>query len=146
MGNINDINKVSEQYSTPQNLDIRISIHEKYSTNKLGFGNWIYNHYEFFDGCKILELGCGNGNMWTNKTDVIGDKAELILSDLSDGMLDEAKIKLGKYNNIQFKKIDIMDIPYEDETFDFVIANMMLYHVPDLPAAIAISSEADPGR
>ena len=75
MGNINDINKVSEQYSTPQNLDIRISIHKKYSTNKLGFGNWIYNHYEFFDGCKILELGCGNGNMWTNKTDVIGDKA-----------------------------------------------------------------------
>ena len=56
----------------------------------------------------------------------------MILSDLSDGMLDEAKIKLGKYNNIQFKKIDIMDIPYEDETFDFVIANMMLYHIPDL--------------
>jgi ubiquinone/menaquinone biosynthesis C-methylase UbiE len=35
----------------------------------------------------------------------------------------------------QFKEIDAQEIPYEDETFDAVIANHMLYHVPDRPKA-----------
>lgn len=35
------------------------------------------------------------------------------------------------------KIIDIQNIPYEDNSFDLVIANMMLYHVPDLPRALA---------
>nr|MBQ6242284.1 methyltransferase domain-containing protein [Lachnospiraceae bacterium] len=32
--------------------------------------------------------------------------------------------------------IDIKDIPFPDKEFDVVIANMMLYHVPDLPRAL----------
>ena len=43
MGNINDISVVKQQYSTANNLNTRISIHDKYSTNKMGFGNWIEN-------------------------------------------------------------------------------------------------------
>ncbi len=38
---------------------------------------------------------------------------------------------------VQFKEIDAQSIPFEDETFDAVIANHMLYHVPDRPKAIA---------
>jgi ubiquinone/menaquinone biosynthesis C-methylase UbiE len=37
----------------------------------------------------------------------------------------------------QFKEIDAQSIPFDDETFDAVIANHMLYHVPDRPKAIA---------
>jgi ubiquinone/menaquinone biosynthesis C-methylase UbiE len=37
----------------------------------------------------------------------------------------------------KFKEIDAQAIPFEDETFDAVIANHMLYHVPDRPKAIA---------
>ncbi len=33
--------------------------------------------------------------------------------------------------------MDIQEIPYEDETFDAVIANMMLYHVPDIYTGLA---------
>jgi ubiquinone/menaquinone biosynthesis C-methylase UbiE len=36
----------------------------------------------------------------------------------------------------QFKEIDAQSIPFDDETFDAVIANHMLYHVPDRPKAI----------
>jgi ubiquinone/menaquinone biosynthesis C-methylase UbiE len=39
--------------------------------------------------------------------------------------------------NFKFEEIDAQSIPYEDETFDAVIANHMLYHVPDRPNAIA---------
>ncbi|MGN1345813.1 MAG: class I SAM-dependent methyltransferase, partial [Eubacteriales bacterium] len=36
-----------------------------------------------------------------------------------------------------FRQADIQSIPYEDDAFDAVIANMMLYHVPDLHRGLA---------
>jgi SAM-dependent methyltransferase len=38
--------------------------------------------------------------------------------------------------NYKFKEIDAQEIPFEDEMFDAVIANFMLYHVPDRPKAL----------
>ncbi len=132
MSKMTELKTVQEQYSSTKNLDIRISIHNKYSTNKQGFGNWIFEHYNFFDGCRILELGCGNGKMWKDKVYLIGDSSELILSDFSEGMLEEVRTEFQEEQHITIRQIDIENIPYEDETFDFVIANMMLYHIPDL--------------
>ena len=47
---------VKSQYGTTDKLERRISIHEKYSTNKTGFGPWIVSHYAFPEGCRVLEL------------------------------------------------------------------------------------------
>ena len=48
------------------------------------------------------------------------------------GALETAKATVGEHDNTEFRVIDIQSIPFEDESFDVVIANMMLYHVPDL--------------
>ena len=64
MNSINDSETVKDQYSTSESLSTRISIHDKYSTNKTGFGNWIFSNYDIRDGMKVLELGCGTGSMW----------------------------------------------------------------------------------
>ena len=132
MGNINDISVVKQQYATANNLKTRISIHEKYSTNKMGFGNWIISNYKIAKGMKVLELGCGTGDMWKNRASLISNCSKLILSDFSEGMVTVTKENVGNYDNIEYKVIDIQEIPYENETFDIVIANMMLYHVPDI--------------
>lgn len=53
-------------------------------------------------------------------------------------MLDETRSNLvGLTQNFSFKACDIQDIPEADETFDAVIANHMLYHVPDRAKAIS---------
>ncbi|MBD5454245.1 MAG: class I SAM-dependent methyltransferase [Lachnospiraceae bacterium] len=132
MDKINDISVVKQQYATANNLNTRISIHEKYSTNKMGFGNWIMSNYKIEEGMKVLELGCGTGNMWKNRESIISNCSKLILSDFSEGMVAVTKENVGNYDNIEYKVIDIQEIPYENETFDIVIANMMLYHVPDI--------------
>lgn len=124
--------KRNDQYRNDENLNIRINIHKKYSVNKQGFGNWIFSNYQIEEGMSVLELGCGNGDMWVGKDDIIDRCLRLVLSDLSQGMLESAKEKLKGYRKIEYQKIDIEDIPFPDNEFDVVIANMMLYHVKDL--------------
>lgn len=132
MSNINDSIIVKKQYENASNLNTRISIHEKYSINKTGFGNWIFSNYRIENGMSVLELGCGTGDMWLDKEHQIKLCSYLVLSDFSEGMADAAKNKLHMFDNIEYKVIDIQDIPFENNKFDVVIANMMLYHVPDI--------------
>ena len=132
MNKINNTSVVKQQYANANNLNTRISIHDKYSTNKMGFGNWIMSNYRIDEKMKVLELGCGTGDMWKNSQSLIKACSKLILSDFSEGMVATTKSNIGNYENTEYKVIDIQEIPYENETFDVVIANMMLYHVPDI--------------
>ena len=137
MNKLNDTSVVKQQYATSNNLNTRISIHDKYSTNKMGFGNWIVSNYKIEKGMRVLELGCGTGDMWKNRNELIKSCSELILSDFSAGMLETSRCNVGSFDNVEYKVIDIQEIPYEDESFDIVIANMMLYHIPDLDKALS---------
>ncbi|MCR5801328.1 MAG: class I SAM-dependent methyltransferase [Lachnospiraceae bacterium] len=132
IGSLNDSAAVKAQYATSKGLDIRIGLHDKYSTNKLGYGNWLVSNYEISDGMKVLELGCGTGSMWLGHDDLIAKCGKLVLTDLSEGMLETAKGNLGVHESLEYKIADIQALPFEDASFDIVIANMMLYHVPDL--------------
>ena len=133
---INDGATVKNQYRTADRLNTRISVHSKYSTNKQGFGNWITSHYQIRDGASVLELGCGTGDMWLGKDAIISRCGLFVLSDFSEGMLTKAKETLHNQTGIEYRQIDIQDIPFADHTFDVVIANMMLYHVPNLHKAL----------
>jgi len=131
------MSNIAKQYQTEKNLNTRISIHEKYSTNKQPFGDWIMSHYEIRPGHRILELGCGTGAMWKGKLSLLDGGSHLTLTDFSAGMLEAAKKNIEPSSFVDLKVVDIQDIPYEDDSFDVVIANMMLYHVPDLQKGLS---------
>jgi len=76
--------------------------------------------------------------MWKECADRIPTRWNITLSDLSDGMVDAAWRNLVVTGRaFKYEQIDAQSIPYSDETFDIVIANHMLYHVPDRPKALA---------
>jgi ubiquinone/menaquinone biosynthesis C-methylase UbiE len=129
----------SDQYKDSSNLDARAVIHQRFSTNPYGWFKWVFDTLlKVSENAKILELGCGHGLLWKENSNRIPSGWNITLSDLSPGMLDAAWRNLvvtGR--NYKFKEIDAQSIPFEDETFDAVIANHMLYHVPDRPKAIA---------
>lgn len=127
---------VQKQYATTGNLRTRISIHSKYSTNPQGFGNWIFSQYHIAPGSRVLELGCGTGEMWRGRDDLIVSLQKLVLSDFSPAMVAESKRNVGHHANLEYRCIDIQQIPCAAGSFDVVIANMMLYHVPDLDWAL----------
>ncbi len=129
----------TDQYRDSSNLDARVGIHQHFSTNPYGWFNWVFDHLlKLPEDAKILELGCGPGYLWKENVSRIPAGWNITLSDLSSGMLDAAWRNLVVTGRaFQFKEIDAQSIPFEDETFDAVIANHMLYHVPDRPKAIA---------
>jgi ubiquinone/menaquinone biosynthesis C-methylase UbiE len=128
-----------DQYKDSSNLDTRIVIHQKFSTNPQGWFNWIFDQLLTLPAdANILELGCGTGEMWKQCAARIPAGWNIALTDLSDGMLDSAwrnLVVLGR--GFKFEQLDAQSIPYADKTFDAVIANHMLYHVPDRKLALA---------
>ena len=137
MNSLTNVNVLASQYGTSDKLNTRISIHDKYSTNKQGFGNWISEHYRIPEGASVLELGCGTGDMWKGKHALISRCSRLVLSDFSEGMVNKTKETLAAESGIEYLTVDIQSIPFPDHTFDVVIANMMLYHVPDLAKGLS---------
>jgi len=128
-----------EQYKDSSNLDARVAIHQRFSTNPYGWHNWVFEYLlKLPEDAKILELGCGPGYLWKENMSRVPAGWRVTLSDLSPGMLDAAWRNLVvSGRTFQFQEIDAQSIPLEDGSFDAVIANHMLYHVPDRPGAIA---------
>ncbi len=137
MSYISDPKNVKEQYADSKNLSVRIALHQKYSTNPVSFSDWMFAYYEFFGGCRILELGCGTGGYWKAQIEKLPKGAELVLSDFSEGMVKEVREQFSGRTNVTIRQIDIQSIPYADNAFDFVIARHMLYHVPDLAKGLS---------
>lgn len=127
------------QYQNAFNLRARIKIHELYSTNKIGWMEWLFDKLEIPQNAHILELGCGDGSLWVKNIDKIPDSWDITLTDFSEGMLKDAKDSLSyfKKNKFKYKIVDAMSIPYKDNSFDVVIANHMFYHVANREKAFA---------
>lgn len=85
---------------------------------------------------KILELGCGTGSMWIDHREEMTKCEQIVLSDFSAGMVETAKENIGDMNPVKCEVIDVQNIPYDDSYFDIVIANYMLYRVPDIDKAM----------
>lgn len=73
----------------------------------------------------ILDVGCGGGNncQYINKKE--GFQAYGI--DFSDGMIAEAR---KRYPNVKIKKMDMTNITFPDQTFDGILSNCSLIHIP----------------
>lgn len=80
---------LKRQYQDSTNITARINLHEKYSCNKQGWFPWIYEQSDIHPGMDILEIGCGNGALWTENLDKLPSEISILLSDISEGMLRE---------------------------------------------------------
>lgn len=128
---------VKDQYKTAENLKIRTKLHS-YNINKADWNNWRFNQMIFSDKARILELGCGTGELWYKNRQNINEDWDITLSDFSMAMLENAKKKLQPINhNFIYEEFDAQDIPYKDESFDIVIAMHMLYLVPDIEKVLS---------
>jgi SAM-dependent methyltransferase len=79
---------------------------------------------------RVLEVGCGWGELaeWIARE----TGADVVAVDLSLRM-----VELATERGIDASVADVQSLPFEDATFDVVVAAWMLYHVPDLGRGLA---------
>jgi SAM-dependent methyltransferase len=132
-----DPGHVAEQYQDSTRFDARVRIYDLYDVSPERWIRWLFDRLALAPGERVLEIGCGTGNLWRENAGRVPAGVTLVLADLSPGMLAEARARLaGLPLAPELREADAQALPFPDESFDLVIANHMIYHVPDRARAL----------
>jgi ubiquinone/menaquinone biosynthesis C-methylase UbiE len=130
---------VAQQYSDSAKLAARARLSGGFSKAETPWFAWVAQHLDVPPEADILDIGCGPAWFWPEAVSVLPQDLNLTLFDQSPGMVEEA---LARCRPLAFKTLDgkvgdAASLPFEDESFDALIAMHMLYHVKDQSRAIA---------
>ena len=80
---------------------------------------------------KILDLGCGNGisAKLLNQADF-----DVVGTDISPLFLEDARA--WENPRLQYQVCDVMELPFENESFDVICSNELVEHLPDVQTAL----------
>lgn len=90
-----------------------------------------------FEKGRIMDAGCGAGEVPIELARAF-PKAEVVGLDLSEPLLEIARsatAEAGLSDRLTFKKGDVQAMPFEDDSFDFVVS-VNTFHVVDDPVAM----------
>ena len=143
---LSDPDFVAGQYRDASNLEARIVLHRRFSTGEKPLPRWIFEQLDLPPDARILELGCGPGQLWSENEERIPDGWTVTLTDASPGMVGEARERLGPDRRMAFRVAGVRDSPLSDGAFDASIANHILRHVPARPLAFSeVARVVSPG-
>jgi ubiquinone/menaquinone biosynthesis C-methylase UbiE len=129
---------LSEEYNDPSDLNTRISLQEQYSTNPYPWFRWLFDRLALAPHSRVLELGCGPGTLWLRNLDRFSETWQITLTDLAAGMIQHTRQKLRRSPlPFTFVVTNAANIPFAAETFDIVIIDGTLPHLPELDKSLA---------
>ncbi len=133
---IYDQTLLSRQYRDSSNLEARVEVHKRFSANPNPWYPWVFDRLALKGNERILELGCGAGGLWLANLGNLPSSLQIALSDFSAGMAAHSQAALQKASRFSFLQQDAQAIAFNENTFERVVANHMLYHVPNIPQAL----------
>jgi SAM-dependent methyltransferase len=129
-----------EQYRDASRLSVRTNLHLRYGTAAVPWFEWVRALVDLQASQHVLEVGCGSGALWDLGAAKVPDGLELTLCDLSPGMVAEAVARAaatGRFARVEGREADAQALPFDAAAFDRVVANHMLYHLPDPASGVA---------
>lgn len=129
----------AEQYRDSRKLAARGRLNSEYTIAETGWFPWVARQLPLKSGDGVLDVGCGPAWFWAAVASELPETLDLTLSDLSPGMVQEAveRCQPLPFASVTGQQADASALPFEDSSFDAVIAMHMLYHLPDPSRAIA---------
>ena len=129
---------LKSQYENANNISARIRLHREFSTNPKGWFPWIFETgvlpyiVEKSKTVHILELGCGEGSLWTENLSHLPENVHVTVSDISEGMIRDVRRNIGSDERFSYECYDCHKIPAQANTYDIVIANHLLFYCEDM--------------
>lgn len=127
-----------DQYRDSTKLMARMTLHVKYG-QKSALPD-LADLIRIASGARILDVGCGAGWFWTRTAARFPDDVSIVLTDISPGMVEEARARVvgtKRWSDVRAEVADVCALPSAKKSFDIVFAMHMLYHAPDLDKAIS---------
>lgn len=79
---------------------------------------------------KVLEIGCGDGTLWKENKDKLPENIEITLSDISEGMLRDARRNAGIGDHrFRFRHFDCHRIRMRIRALIWVLPDMYCFTV-----------------
>ncbi|WP_346939169.1 MerR family transcriptional regulator [uncultured Clostridium sp.] len=120
------------------NLNEGVKLMDRFSTNRYGWYPWVFDNIRIKNKDKVLEVGCGNGVLWTKNMDNLHESIDVTLTEICEDMINEAKLNFGNDSKrFNFIITDLTSLPFNDNSFDVVIANHILFFMKDIDLALA---------
>jgi SAM-dependent methyltransferase len=120
---LNDPQLVRDEYASEAGLEARRSIYT--SGDGPDARDEAFRIIAALEPTEVLEVGCGPGELSERIARELG--AEVIAVDLSERM-----VELARRRGVKADVGDVQALPFDDESFDCVVAAWMLYHVADV--------------
>ncbi|MGV8050220.1 MAG: class I SAM-dependent methyltransferase [Anaerolineaceae bacterium] len=122
---------------TTNDLLKRIDIHSQYGAKDIDA--WMLEVLKLEKGIKILDVGCGAGKQCFSFYHHLEGNAEITGTDVSEALLDQARLENQKINNaVKFSSLDFnkpFDLP--SDYFDLISACFTIYYAQDIPFTLA---------
>ncbi|CDZ58897.1 Transcriptional regulator, MerR family/methyltransferase, UbiE/COQ5 family [Neorhizobium galegae bv. orientalis] len=127
------------QYADSSRLAARGRLNREYTIAETGWFPWVARQLPLREGDRVLDIGCGPAWFWASVSNDIPEDLDLTLADQSSGMVEEALARCMAlpFGSVAGRQAEAASLPFEDKSFDIVIAMHMLYHLPDPAAGIA---------
>lgn len=130
------VDDVQRQYAETDPLKIRIETHRLYEERSVDLDAESERLFGLRGDESILDVGCGPGKFLLHLRRG-GHRGRLAGLDQSPAMIAEATASaLNEGFDIEGLVGDAMQLPFEDNSFDWVSGRHMLYHVPDIEHAL----------
>lgn len=120
-------------YADSTNLGARVALYD-YQQPRVDLLGAALRGLELPAGASVLDVGCGYGR-WVGRLAERPEIATIVAADLSEGMVREGRTVIAD-ERVQWISADAQRLPLRDASCDAVLAMHMLYHVPDIAAAI----------
>ena len=89
-------------------------------------------------GIRVLDFGCGPGTITVGLAKLV-EPGEMHGVDMEESQIEIARAAAaaGGHDNVTFHVGNILDLPFEDSSFDVAHCHAVLMHVPDVRDALA---------
>jgi SAM-dependent methyltransferase len=123
-----DPNALRRQYADDTHLRTWQDTHDRYSVPRVNFPEWVLSRTTWRGSERVLDVGSGIG-IYREALTVFAPNADYTALDHSFGIL---------LRNPNERRMlgDAQALPFQDDTFDVILANHMLHHVQNIPQAL----------